>query len=71
VADEPKQWEYRILTVGGVFGTKDEQVEAILNEMGEDGWEAVNLFCQTNSAKITIVTKRPLERSERRWRSMP
>jgi len=68
---EINQWEYRVVTVGGVFGTKDGVVEAVLNELGEEGWEAVNAFCQTNSSKITIVVKRLMDRSARRWRSMP
>lgn len=68
---EINQWEYRVITVGGVFGTKDDVVEATLNELGEEGWEAVNAFCQTNSSKVTILLKRPLDRSARRWRSMP
>jgi hypothetical protein len=29
---ETPQWEYRVLTVGSTFGTKDEQIEATLNE---------------------------------------
>jgi hypothetical protein len=65
------QWEYRVVTIGSFFGTKDEVMEGVLNEMGEEGWEAVNLFCQTNNPKITVVAKRPLDRSARRFRSMP
>ena len=68
---EPNQWEYRVTTIGGAFGTKDGVVEAALNELGEEGWEAVNVFCMTNSSKVTIVVKRPLDRTARRWRSMP
>jgi len=68
---ENNQWEYRVATVGGTFGTKDGVIEAALNELGEEGWEAVNVFCMTNSSKVTIVMKRPLDRSARRWRSMP
>ena len=30
-------WEYRVQTIGSVFGTKDENIEATLNEWGEDG----------------------------------
>ena len=66
------QWEYRVLTVGSAFsGAKDEQIEATLNEWGLDGWEAVNVFAPTNSAKVTLVAKRPVTTSTRRLRSMP
>jgi hypothetical protein len=69
---EEIQWEYRVQTIGGFFSTKDEQIEATLNEWGEEGWEAVNVYLNnTNSAKVTIVAKRPLGSSERRRRSMP
>jgi hypothetical protein len=68
---EPAQWEYRVETVGSAFGAKDEVIEATLNEWGEEGWEAVNLFSSSNSAKVTIVAKRPLTRSARRQRTLP
>jgi hypothetical protein len=68
---EEKQWEYRVQTIGGVFSTKDEQLEITLNEWGEEGWEAVNVYTPSNSSKVTIVAKQPLGTSERRRRSMP
>ena len=72
MAEQTVQWEYRVLTVGSVFGgAKDEQVEVTLNELGLEGWEAVNVFAPTNSAKVTLVAKRPLSAASRRWRSMP
>ena len=71
MADENKQWEYRVQTIGGIFGTKDEAIEATLNEWGEDGWEVTHVYTPENSGKVTIVAKRPLARSTRRERSMP
>ena len=71
MAEERECWEYHVASMGSFFGTKDEQIENMLNELGEQGWEAVNVFCQTNSSKVTIVAKRLLDRSTRRWRSMP
>jgi len=70
MADEIKQWEYRVLTIGGIFGTKDENIAATLNEWGEQGWEAVNVYTPEGSGKVTIVAKRPLTRSVRRERSI-
>ena len=71
MAEEIKQWEYRVQTIGSFFGTKDEQIEATLDEWGTEGWEAINVFTPENSGKITIVAKRPLTEHTRRMRSMP
>jgi hypothetical protein len=71
MAEEIKQWEYRVQTIGGLFGTKDELIEATLNEWGSEGWEAINVFTPEGSAKITIVAKRFLTDRTRRRRSMP
>ncbi len=71
MADEIKRWEYYVKTVGGPFSTKDETIEALLNQLGEDGWEAVNVYPPENTGKVTIVVKRPLTVATRRQRSMP
>ena len=64
-------WEYQVVTIGSVFGTKDELLEATLNEMGEQGWEAVSVYTSGQSPKVTVVAKRPLTPTTRRRRSMP
>ncbi len=71
MADEFKQWEYRVQTIGGTFGTKDELIETTLDEWGSDGWEAVSVYTPSGSGKVTIVAKRPLSDRIRRMRSMP
>ena len=71
MAEEIKNWEYRVQTIGGVFGTKDEHMQATLNEWGSEGSEAINVFTTVGSGKITIVAKRPLTDRARRLRSMP
>jgi hypothetical protein len=68
---EQTLWEYQVLTIGSAFGTKDGQIEAMLNEWGQEGWEAVNVYTPSNSSKVTLVAKRPMTASARRWRSMP
>ncbi len=69
---EPTGWEYRVQSVGGFFSTKDEVVEAALNELGEEGWELVSAFVTQNSgSKVTLVAKRPLSRTVRRQRTLP
>ena len=68
---EQTQWEYRAHTIGRVWGTKDELIEATLNEWGDEGWEAVSVYTPYGSGKVTIVAKRPLTAAIRRQRSMP
>ena len=69
--DEIQQWEYRVETIGSVFGTKDEQIQGTLDAWGSEGWEAINVYTPYGSGKITIVAKRPLTERARRLRSMP
>jgi hypothetical protein len=64
--DEIKQWEYRVQTIGSAFGTKDENIQATLDEWGIEGWEAINVYTPSQSSKVTIVTKRPLTDRVRR-----
>jgi hypothetical protein len=71
MAEELKQWEYRVQTIGSMFGTKDEQIAATLDEWGLEGWEAISVYTPYGSGKITIVAKRPLTERTRRRRSMP
>jgi len=71
MTEEFTKWEYRVQTIGSIFGTKDELVQVTLDEWGEEGWEAINVFTPENSGKITIVAKRPLTERTRRMRNMP
>jgi len=71
MTDEYKQWEYRVQTIGSIFGTKDELIQSTLDEWGEEGWEAINVFTPEGSGKITMVAKRPLTERTRRMRNMP
>ena len=71
MAEDIKQWEYRVQTIGGVFGTKDELIQAKLDEWGTEGWEAINVYTPSGSGKMTMVAKRPLTEWGRRTRSLP
>ncbi len=71
MADETRLWEYRVQTIGSLFGTRDELIQATLDEWGMEGWEAINVFTPEGSGKITMVAKRPLTERARRMRSMP
>ena len=68
---ETTQWEYRVQTIGGNFGTKDELIETTLNGWGQEGWEAIHVFASSQGGKITIVAKRPLTASSRRQSTWP
>ncbi len=68
---EQIQWEYRVQTIGRMWGTRDEQIQAVLNEWGEEGWEAINVYTPEGSGKVTMVAKRPLTSEARRRRTMP
>jgi hypothetical protein len=68
---ETPQWEYRVLTIGGTFGTKDELIEATLNDWGLEGWDAIHVYTPSQSGKVTIVAKRPLSASARRRSAWP
>lgn len=68
---ESTQWEYRVQTIGNIFGTNDESIQNTLNEWGEDGWEAVSVYPGKDSGKVTLVAKRQLTAQIRRQRSMP
>lgn len=71
MTEEIKQWEYRVQTIGSVFGTRDERIEETLDAWGEEGWEALAVYTPYGSGKVTIVAKRPLTDRARRLRSMP
>ena len=71
VKDESQKWEYRVQTIGSMFGTRDENIESTLNEWGDEGWEVTHEYTAEGSGKVTIVAKRPLSVSARRFRSMP
>jgi hypothetical protein len=69
---ELNQWEYSVKTIGSFFkGVKDNELETMLNQMGEEGWEVVAFRTIENSNQAQLVAKRPLDRTARRWRSMP
>jgi hypothetical protein len=70
--EDIKQWEYRVQTVGAFFsGVKAEELEELLNEWGEDGWEVVSTHIIENANKINVIAKRPLTDRVRRERSRP
>ncbi len=69
---EATQWEYRVITFGKTLrGVKDEEMEAQLNALGEEGWEVVGLVSREGTYRIAVVAKRPLTAAARRRRTYP
>ena len=72
MTEETKQWEYRVQTVGGFWtGVKADELEQLLNEWGEEGWEVVSTHIIENANKINVIAKRLLTRETIRRRSLP
>lgn len=70
--DASPQWEYRVDIVGSTMtAMKNEALESLLNEWGEEGWELVAVFLLEHSSKMRLVAKRPLGMTSRRRRSWP
>lgn len=70
--NELQKWEYRVQTVGGFWtGVKAEELEQLLNDWGEEGWEVVSTHILENQNKINVIAKRLLTREVVRRRSMP
>jgi len=66
------QWVYQVLTLGTTFrAVKDDELEATLNLLGEDGWEIVNIYPVSGSNKMRVLTKKPLTDADRRRSSLP
>ena len=72
MAETLQSWEYQVATIGSALHSpKDEELETLLNEWGEDGWEVINVIAPSGSNKIRIVARRPLTTASRRRRSRP
>lgn len=69
---EITRWEYRLETFGTFWSrAKDEELQATLDQWGEEGWEVIGVYLASNGEKVTFVAKRPLTSITRRQRSWP
>jgi hypothetical protein len=69
---ERLKWEYRIQTLGSTFKqAKDEELEALLNEWGEEGWEIIAVHNLESSSKSRLIAKRALGKTISHSRSWP
>lgn len=66
------RWEYRSMLIGTSWSPiKDEEMEGILNEWGEEGWEVFAVVPMPSGMKMRVIAKRPLTVGARQRRSMP
>jgi hypothetical protein len=66
------QWEYRVESVGTIWhDPKDQQIEALLNQIGEEGWEVIHVYTPGRSSVVKIIARRPLTSQARRQRTQP
>jgi hypothetical protein len=69
---ETAQWEYRVETLGSFWSApKDEDLEAALDEWGQEGWQVISLYKGSSGEKVTVVASRLLTLAARRRRSWP
>lgn len=65
-------WEYTVQTCGTTFhAPKDDELQAVLNSLGEQSWEAFSTMQLEGSYKVRVVAKRPLTGSVRRRSAWP
>ena len=61
-------WEYRVVSVGSLWGAKAEQIEAKINELGLEGWEVVVAGLPQAGGNLLVIAKRAISQGERRRR---
>jgi len=64
------KWEYRVETFGSALAvSKDQDLEDVLNEWGEEGWQVISAY-PIGDNKVRMVAQRSLispARHKRRW----
>ena len=69
---EGTKWEYTVLICGSTWRSlKDEELQAAMNSLGEQGWEVFWAAQLEGSNKVRIVAKRPLTSTARRRSAWP
>lgn len=70
--EETQAWEYRVQKFGTFWSAvSDEELERMLNEWGQEGWQVVSAVGVESTNKIMVIARRPLSGRVRRQRSMP
>ncbi len=69
---EGTKWEYIIQTYGSTFrGPNDEELQAVMTNLGEQGWEVFWAAQLEGSNKVRIIAKRPLTHAVRHRSDWP
>ena len=69
---ESTRWEYIIQTFGTTWhALKDDQLQAALNSLGEQGWEVFSVEKSEGSNKVRLAAKRPLSKPVRHRSAWP
>jgi hypothetical protein len=56
-----RQWEYYVETAGSAWkGLSDEELGALLAELGQSGWDVLSVEQMGTGPKVRIVAKRPV-----------
>jgi hypothetical protein len=72
IMTETTQWEYQTKTFGSLLlPMDDDELEDVLDQWGEEGWEVVAAYAIPGTYKFRIIAKRPLSQSTGRERSRP
>jgi hypothetical protein len=66
-------WEYQVEQFGSALkGAKAEEIEQLLNEAAQEGWELSHTAPMANGTKLFVIIRRKVEeRSRRRPTSWP
>ena len=66
------KWVYQVFTLGSALrSVKDEELEATLNLLGDDGWEVVNIYPVSGTNKMRVLAKKPSSSTDRRRTTLP
>jgi hypothetical protein len=66
------KWEYTIQTCGTTWhAPQDEELQAVLNSLGEQGWEVFSLENWESSNKVRVAAKRRISTPVRRRSTWP
>lgn len=55
----------RVISLANIWGTEMPHLEAKLNELGPEGWDAIHVYNPCNTGITPAVAKRPLTETAR------
>ena len=69
---ETRRWEYYVETFGSdLKSVKDEELNGLLNELGEAGWEVFSIENPDGGNKVRVAAKRPVGMTTQKQRGWP